>query len=77
MSAIKSAVCLKLTTADGSETEESFHGAETEAVQALTRRCRACCWSHTGFFGGEAIIYDAPIEGDEIIGIAQIRMLSY
>lgn len=77
MSAIKTAVCLKLTTADGSETEESFHSSERGAAQALTQKIRACGWSRTMFFAGEAIIYDSLIEGDEIIGTAQVKKLGY
>lgn len=77
MSAIKSAVCLTLTTADGSETEESFHATEREAARALDRKCIACWWSRTMFFAGEAIVYEIDVDGVAVIGTAQVRMLGY
>lgn len=77
MSAIESAVCLIKTTADRSETAESFHASEASAIRALAVECRGCGWSHTDFVAGEAIIYDSLIEGDEIIGTAQVKILGY
>lgn len=77
MSAIKSAVCLMLATADGNETEESFHSSEIDAARALDRKCIACCWSRTMFFAGEAIIYAIDPDGVVVIGTAQVRMLGY
>lgn len=75
MSAIKSAVCLVKTTADGSEIEEAYYATEGHATLALAIECRGCGWTHTGFIGGETIIYDPLLEGDEVIAIAQVRML--
>ena len=54
MSAIKSAVCLVKTTADGTETEESYHADEANALCALAVQCRECGWSVTDLIAGEA-----------------------
>jgi hypothetical protein len=79
VSAIKSAVCLVKTTADGTETEESYHADETSAIAALAAQCRACGWSVTDLIAGEALIYEHAPYPDEfdVIGYAQVRMLGY
>lgn len=77
MSAIKSAVQMRKTTADGLDVEETVHATEGDAIRALARTCKQCGWQHTGFVAGDAIIYEIDPDGIAIVATVQLRMLGY
>lgn len=77
MSAIKVAVQMTKTTADGIDVDESIHASEAEAIAALDSDCNDCGWQRTGFVAGDAIIYEHAPDGLDVIGTVQLRMLGY